>query len=75
MLTAMATHLHTCALLGQLKMEKYEEVQEQISSLQAFMSRCEELKLDAVEFGYLKLTAFTATGIQFETSKRCEHKL
>lgn len=62
MLAAMATHLHTCALLGQLKMERYEEVQEQISSLQSFLRRCEDLKLDSVEFGYLKLAAFAATG-------------
>lgn len=62
MLTAMATHLHTCTLLGQLKMEKYEEVQEQIGCLQAFLRLYEEMNITNLEFGYLKIIAFTATG-------------
>uniref|UniRef100_A0A5S6QUH4 Nuclear receptor domain-containing protein n=1 Tax=Trichuris muris TaxID=70415 RepID=A0A5S6QUH4_TRIMR len=61
MLTAMATYLHTCFLLGALSVEQYEEVQEHITCLQAFLQRVEETKPTDVEFGYLKLIAFSAT--------------
>ncbi|KRY55650.1 Nuclear hormone receptor family member nhr-41, partial [Trichinella britovi] len=61
MLTAMTTHLHTSTLLGLLKLEKYEEIQEQISCLQALLRRTEDLKLTDTEYGYLKLIAFAAT--------------
>lgn len=43
-------------------MDKYEEVHEQINSLQALLRRFDELKLSTMEFAYLKLIAFTSTG-------------
>ncbi len=43
-------------------MDKYEEVHEQISCLQVILKRVEDLKLSCLEFGYLKVISFTATG-------------
>uniref|UniRef100_A0A914UZV0 Uncharacterized protein n=1 Tax=Plectus sambesii TaxID=2011161 RepID=A0A914UZV0_9BILA len=63
MLAAMNSHLQTCAVLGQLKMDKYEEVHEQINCLQALLRRFDELKLTTMEFAYLKLIAFTSTAL------------
>lgn len=47
---------------GQLKSEKYQEVQNQLNLLMVIVRKFEELKLDTVEFGYLRLIVFTATG-------------
>ncbi|VDP00478.1 unnamed protein product [Soboliphyme baturini] len=69
MLTAVSIHLHTCTLLGQLKIEKYEEVLEQINSLQDLLHRTQQLKLTDMEYGYLKLIICSAPGI-FEQLKK-----
>lgn len=49
-------------LTGQLKLERFEDVNEQITSLMKLMKRFNELKLSAIEFGYLKIISFTANG-------------
>lgn len=48
---------------GQLKTERFEEVNEQIGYLFKLVQRFEELKLSPVEFAYLKLISFTANGL------------
>uniref|UniRef100_A0A915AA95 Uncharacterized protein n=1 Tax=Parascaris univalens TaxID=6257 RepID=A0A915AA95_PARUN len=60
MLSAMSTHLSACSRIGQLKTERFEEVNEQINFLLKLVHRFDELKLSAMEFAYLKLISFTA---------------
>uniref|UniRef100_A0A0N5ALG5 Nuclear receptor domain-containing protein n=1 Tax=Syphacia muris TaxID=451379 RepID=A0A0N5ALG5_9BILA len=60
MLTAMSDHLSACSRIGQLKPERFEEVNEQIGYLMKLIERFNELKLSPVEFAYLKLISFTA---------------
>ncbi|VDM39356.1 unnamed protein product, partial [Toxocara canis] len=62
MLSAMSTHLSACSRIGQLKPERFEEVNEQINFLLKLVQRFDELKLSSVEFAYLKLISFTANG-------------
>uniref|UniRef100_A0A915E2W1 Nuclear receptor domain-containing protein n=1 Tax=Ditylenchus dipsaci TaxID=166011 RepID=A0A915E2W1_9BILA len=63
MLNAMDNHLGTCAKFGQLKPEKYEEVNKQISYLLALVHRIRTLKITSLEFAYLKTIAFTANDL------------
>jgi hypothetical protein len=53
--------MHGCGT-GRLDVRKYEDVHEQISALQTLMRRIDALRLDSVEYAYLKITAFTTTG-------------
>lgn len=48
---------------GQLKTERFEEVNEQIGYLFKLVQRFEELKLSSMEYAYLKLISFTANGL------------
>lgn len=52
---------------GQLKPERFEEVNEQIGYLMKLIERFNELKLSPVEFAYLKLISFTAHGKFFKS--------
>ncbi|MCP9265919.1 Nuclear receptor subfamily 2 group C member 2 [Dirofilaria immitis] len=63
MLAAMSTHLSACSRIGQLKTERFEEVNEQIGYLFKLVQRFEELKLSSMEFAYLKLISFTANDL------------
>ncbi|KAL3982318.1 Zinc finger C4 type (two domains) family protein [Acanthocheilonema viteae] len=63
MLAAMSAHLSACSRIGQLKTERFEEVNEQIGYLFKLVQRFEELKLSSVEFAYLKLISFTANDL------------
>lgn len=60
-LAAMRSHLQTCAMLGQLKADKYAEVEEQLRGMEAVLERVEELRIGQREFAFLKLISFTAT--------------
>lgn len=62
MLDAMSSHLSACSKIGQLKQEKFEEVDQQIKQLLQLVQRFDEVKLSAIEFAYLKLISFTANG-------------
>ncbi|VDN03767.1 unnamed protein product [Thelazia callipaeda] len=76
MLAAMSTHLSACSRIGQLKAERFEEVNEQISYLFKLVQRFEELKLSPMEFGYLKLISFTANdlpGSSTDTNVKAVH--
>ncbi|KHN81670.1 Nuclear hormone receptor family member nhr-41 [Toxocara canis] len=68
MLSAMSTHLSACSRIGQLKPERFEEVNEQINFLLKLVQRFDELKLSSVEFAYLKLISFTANDLPGSTS-------
>uniref|UniRef100_A0A915JDQ8 Nuclear hormone receptor HR78 n=1 Tax=Romanomermis culicivorax TaxID=13658 RepID=A0A915JDQ8_ROMCU len=63
MLTAVLAHLRSCASMGQLKRERYEEVRREIELLQSFLKRCQKLHLTTAEYSYLKLISFTAIEI------------
>uniref|UniRef100_F1KX17 Nuclear hormone receptor family member nhr-41 n=1 Tax=Ascaris suum TaxID=6253 RepID=F1KX17_ASCSU len=76
MLSAMSTHLSACSRIGQLKTERFEEVNEQINFLLKLVHRFEELKLSAMEFAYLKLISFTANdlpGASLDSQVRSVH--
>ncbi|KAI1716888.1 ligand-binding domain of nuclear hormone receptor domain-containing protein [Ditylenchus destructor] len=63
MLNALNNHLSTCAKFGQLKAEKYEEVNKQINHLLTFVNRTRSHKLSSVEYAYLKAIAFTSNDL------------
>ncbi|VDN17717.1 unnamed protein product [Gongylonema pulchrum] len=76
MLAAMSTHLSACSRIGQLKLERFEEVNEQIGYLFKLVQRFEELKLSSMEYAYLKLISFTANdlpGSSTEAAVRALH--
>lgn len=47
---------------GQLKAERFEEVDEQINNLCKLVQRFEEMRISSMEYAYLKLISFTANG-------------
>lgn len=74
MLDAMSSHLSACSKIGQLKQEKFEEVDHQIKQLLQLQQRFENVKLSAIEFAYLKLISFTANGL-FELVQRVKKQI
>ncbi|VDK53404.1 unnamed protein product [Anisakis simplex] len=76
MLSAMSNHLDNCSKLGQLKAERFEEVNEQITFLLKLAERFDELKLSSMEFAYVKLISFTANDLpstSFNSKLRSVH--
>ncbi|MFH4981734.1 hypothetical protein AB6A40_008443 [Gnathostoma spinigerum] len=63
MLAAMSSHLNACSRVGQLKVERFEEVDEQIRYLLKLVQKFDDLKLSSMEFAYLKLISFTANDL------------
>uniref|UniRef100_A0A1I7XR19 NR LBD domain-containing protein n=1 Tax=Heterorhabditis bacteriophora TaxID=37862 RepID=A0A1I7XR19_HETBA len=63
MLEAMNSHLAACSRVGQLKPDKFEEVNHQINYLLLLVRRFSESKLTPMEYAYLKLISFTANDI------------
>lgn len=62
-ITCLKISLLSIFFSGQLKTERFEEVNEQIGYLFKLVQRFEELKLSSMEFAYLKLISFTANGL------------
>lgn len=75
MLMAMNTHLGAIVRFGRLKVEKFDEVNDQIKKLVILAEKTAQLKLSPAEYAYLKVIAFTSSGtIIFEDYKfNCKH--
>uniref|UniRef100_A0AC34QSS9 NR LBD domain-containing protein n=1 Tax=Panagrolaimus sp. JU765 TaxID=591449 RepID=A0AC34QSS9_9BILA len=73
MLMAMNTHLGAIVRFGRLKVEKFDEVNDQIKKLVILAEKTAQLKLSPAEYAYLKVIAFTSSDI-VELAQRMQYR-